>query len=439
MGRDRDPKKKDFSFGDMGKKLDKTLDRLGHKADRMGDRLDEKMVENDPIFTQPIHAASEESQPRVLVKGSIDLPFLFIVIALTVFGAVMAYSASSVYADQYHGDSAYYVKRHIIYLLVGIAAAVPFVLKARPWFWRMFGVAAYAVSVLLLLMVLIIGSSYGSGATRWIQIGPVSVQPSEIAKMAVILVIALVMTKHEKQLKNEQKFGGHFRYGVLLPMLIFGAICVLVMLEKHLSGIIIIGLLGLTTMYLGGTKGKYFLWIVGICVVGVLVVLLFSDYAQARVTTWLFIDKVDPLGSAWQTLQGLNAIGSGGFFGKGLGNSQQKYGYVSQPQNDFIFTIICEELGFIGAVCIVVLFGFLVWRGFRIAAKAPDKFCSIVVYGLVIKVALQTILNIAVVTNSMPNTGISLPFFSSGGTSLILQLFEMGIILAISRYSYQKR
>ena len=138
-------------------------------------------------------------------------------------------------------------------------------------------------------------------------------------------------------------------------------------------------------------------------------------------------------------MQGLHAIGSGGFFGKGLGNSQQKYGYVSQPQNDFIFTIVCEELGFIGAVCVVVLFGLLVWRGFCIAAKAPDKFCSIVVYGLVIKVALQTILNIAVVTNSMPNTGIALPFFSSGGTAIILQIFEMGIVLAISRYSYQKR
>ena len=257
--------------------------------------------------------------------------------------------------------------------------------------------------------------------------------------MAVILVIALVMTKYEKQLRNDQKFGGHLRYGVIYPMLIFGFICVLVMLERHLSGIIIIGLLGLTTMFLGGTKRKYFLWIFAIGLAGVLIVLLFSGYAQTRVTTWLFIDKVDPLGSAWQTLQGLNAIGSGGFFGKGLGNSQQKYGYVSQPQNDFIFTIVCEELGFIGAVCVVVLFGLLVWRGFRIAAKAPDKFCSIVVYGLVIKVALQTILNIAVVTNSMPNTGIALPFFSSGGTAIILQIFEMGIVLAISRYSYQKR
>lgn len=435
----RDPDKKGFSFGNVGKKIDRALDKLGRGADRLGDRLDERMVEHDPLFTEPIHTEPEKSETQVLVKGGIDLPFLFIVIALAVFGAVMAYSASSVYADQYHGDSAYYVKRHIIYLIIGVVAAIPFVLKARPWFWRMFGVGSYVVSVILLLLVLIIGSSYGSGATRWIQIGPVSVQPSEIAKMAVIMVIALEMTKYEKRLKNDQKFGGHLRYGVIYPMLIFGFICVLVMLERHLSGIIIIGLLGLTTMYLGGTKGKYFLWIIGICVVAVLGVLLVSDYAQARVTTWLFIEKVDPLGSAWQTLQGLNAIGSGGFFGKGLGNSQQKYGYVSQPQNDFIFTIVCEELGFVGAVCVVLLFALLVWRGFRIAAKAPDKFCSIVVYGLIIKVALQTILNIAVVTNSMPNTGISLPFFSSGGTAIILQLFEMGIVMAISRYSYQKR
>ena len=170
-----------------------------------------------------------------------------------------------------------------------------------------------------------------------------------------------------------------------------------------------------------------------------MLVLLVSDYAMLRVTTWLNIENVDPLGSAWQTLQGLNAIGSGGFFGRGLGNSQQKYGYVSQPQNDFIFTIVCEELGFIGALAVVLLFGLLVWRGFRIAAKAPDKFTSIVVYGLIAKIALQAILNIAVVTNSIPNTGIALPFFSSGGTSLILQIFEMGIILSISRYSYQKR
>ncbi len=442
MRPDKDSNPKGFSFGNVKRKLGEVRKSLVRKADRLGDRLDEKMEPSDPIYTEPIHAPAAV-EDRVLVKGSIDLPFLFIVIALTVFGAVMAYSASSVYADQYHGDSAYYVKRHIFYILFGVVVSVPFVFKARPWFWRMFGVGSYAASVVLLLLVLIIGSSYGSGATRWIMIGPVSVQPSEIAKMAVILVMALYMSKHEKEIGSHQKFGGHIQHGVIAPMMIFGMICALVMLERHLSGIIIIGLLGLACMYIGGTKGKYLLTIIVICVVAVLLVLLVSSYAQVRVITWLQIEfnspDLDPLGSAWQTLQGLNAIGSGGFFGKGLGNSQQKYGYVSQPQNDFIFTIVCEELGFIGAVCTVVLFGFLVWRGFKIAAKAPDKFCSMVVYGLVIKVALQTILNIAVVTNSMPNTGIALPFFSSGGTAIILQLFEMGIILSISRYSYQKR
>ena len=418
--------------------------RLGEDVEQglnvLGDRLDTAIEPNDPIYTEPVHKKPPvEDTERVLTRGPVDYYFLFIVIALCLFGAVMAFSASSVYAAQYHDDPAYYVKRHIIYLVLAAAVTTPFVLKARPWFWRFFGVASYAGSVILLLLVLIIGSSYGSGATRWIQLGPISVQPSEIAKMAVILCIALIMSKYERQIQNRQKFGGQFRYGVLYPMIVFGFICALVMLEHHLSGIIIIGLMGLVTMYIGGTDKKWFLWLFAIGGTAVVLVLLVSDYAMLRVTTWLNIENVDPLGSAWQTLQGLNAIGSGGFFGRGLGNSQQKYGYVSQPQNDFIFTIVCEELGFIGALTVVLLFGLLVWRGFRIAAKAPDKFTSIVAYGLIAKIALQAILNIAVVTNSIPNTGIALPFFSSGGTSLILQIFEMGIILSISRYSYQKR
>ena len=418
--------------------------RLGEDVEQglnvLGDRLDTAIEPNDPIYTEPVHKKPPvEDTERVLTRGPVDYYFLFIVIALCLFGAVMAFSASSVYAAQYHDDPAYYVKRHIIYLVLAAAVTVPFVWKARPWFWRFFGVASYAGSVILLLLVLIIGSSYGSGATRWIQIGPISIQPSEIAKMAVILCIALIMSKYERQIQNRQKFGGQFRYGVLYPMIVFGFICALVMLEHHLSGIIIIGLMGLVTMYIGGTDKKWFLWLFAIGGTAVVLVLLVSDYAMLRVTTWLNIENVDPLGSAWQTLQGLNAIGSGGFFGRGLGNSQQKYGYVSQPQNDFIFTIICEELGFVGALGVILLFGLLIWRGFRIASKAPDKFSSIVAYGLMTKVALQTILNIAVVTNSVPNTGISLPFFSSGGTSLILQIFEMGIVLSISRYSHQKR
>ena len=412
-------------------------------ANHLNDRLNTAMEREDPIYTEPVHRPPEVNEDKVLTRGPVDYYFLFIVVALCLFGAVMAFSASSVYAAQYHDDPAYYVKRHLIYLVLASTVTVPFVWKARPWFWRFFGVASYAISVVLLLLVLIIGSSYGSGATRWIQLGPISIQPSEIAKMAVILCIALVMSKHEREIQNRQKFRGQFVYGVLSPMAIFGFICLLVVFEHHLSGIIIIGLMGLVCMYIGGTDKKWFRWLFIAGIAAVVVVLAFSEYAVLRITTWLQIEfnspNLNPLGSAWQTLQGLNAIGSGGFFGRGLGNSQQKYGYVSQPQNDFIFTIICEELGFVGALAVILLFGLLIWRGFRIAAKAPDKFCSMAVYGLVIKVALQTVLNIAVVTNSIPNTGIALPFFSSGGTSLILQIFEMGIVLAISRYSYQKR
>ena len=374
---------------------------------------------------------------RVMVRGGIDIWFFLIVLALLCFGAVMSFSASAVYAQNKSGDSTYFLWRYILFAGIAILGTLPFVLFARPWFWRLFGVCSYGVSVILLLLVLVIGRE-GGGAQRWIDLGFMTIQPSEVAKMAVVLTLALYMSKHEQQIKSDITRVS-FRYGVLNPAMIFGFICMLVALETHISGLMIIGMIGISVMFMGGTRLKYIFLIIGaIGLAGVLLILV-SDYAQDRVTTWLFLEQADPLGSAWQTWQGLYAIGSGGLFGKGLGNSMQKFGYVSEPQNDFVFTIICEELGFFGALLVVTLFGLLVWRGFRIAAKAPDRFSSLAVYGLTFKVALQTILNIAVVTNSMPNTGVSLPFFSSGGTSLAVQIFEMGIILSISRYSIQKR
>ena len=419
-------------------------DDVRNLRDTLADRVDRRYERNDPIYSEPVLPVEQaQAEERVLIKGPIDYGFLFILIALCLFGAVMAFSASSVYAAQYHGSSTYYFGRHMLFLGGSVGVVGLILWLGRPVRWRKFGVICYALSVVMLVLVLAVGASYGSGATRWLKLGPFSVQPSEIAKMAVIMVIALIMSKHEKEINSTQKFRGHFRYAVAYPMLAFGLICLLVVFEHHLSGIIIIGLMGLVTMYIGGTHKRYFLWLFLLGTAAVIFVLLLSDYAMLRVSTWLQIEfnspNLNPLGSAWQTLQGLNAIGSGGFFGRGLGNSQQKYGYVSQPQNDFIFTIICEELGFVGALGVVLLFCLLIWRGYRIAAKAPDKFCSIVTYGLITKVALQTILNIAVVTNSIPNTGISLPFFSSGGTSLVIQIVEMGIVLSISRFSYQKR
>ena len=409
----------------------------GEVTDLVGQKQDAILEPDDPIYHKKIHPDPEPDK-GVLTRGGIDVWFFLIVLGLILYGVIMAYSASSIYAAQYHDDSTYFIKKHVMYLAIAVIGTVPFVFMARLWFWKLFAIGAYGGSVVLLLAVLVMGTVFG-GANRWIALGPITIQPSEIAKMALIMFLALFMSKYQKQINTVQKFGGHFTYGVIGPVVIIGIICGLVMLEKHLSGLIILGMLGIVVMFLGGTKLKWFAFI-GVGGVSVVSgVLLFSDYARKRIDTWINIDKVDPLGEAWQTLQGLYAIGSGGFFGRGLGNSQQKYGYVSQPQNDFIFTIVCEELGMLGVIILMGLVVLLVWRGYKIAANAPDKFCAPTVYGLTTKVALQTILNIAVVTNSMPNTGISLPFFSSGGTALALQIFEMGIILSISRYSYQKK
>lgn len=400
-------------------------------------RREERLAINDVVFEEPLTPAPPE-KPQALVKGSIDMWFLLWAMALICFGAIMSYSASAVYAEQKFDSSAYFLWRYVLFAFLAVAVTVPFVMLARPWFWRVFAVASYAVSILLLLLVLVVGVAEGD-AQRWIDLGFVTVQPSEIAKMAVVMLLALYMSKYEKEITSRHAFGGSFRKGVLVPMIIIGTICGLVALERHISGLMIIGMLGVAVMFMGGTRIKWLAMFLGLIAVAGVGLILVSDYAQTRVDIWINIDQADPLGSAWQTLQGLYAIGSGGFFGLGLGSSRQKFGYVSQPQNDFIFTIICEELGFIGAFIVILLFSLLIWRGIRIGQRAPDRFCALTVWGLTFKIALQVAMNIAVVTNTMPNTGISLPFFSSGGTSLMIQIFEIGIILSISRYSTVKK
>jgi cell division protein FtsW len=391
----------------------------------------------DALLDEPLH--TEEPRKKLpLVQGSVDMTFLLIVVALVLYGIIMAYSASSIYGVQHKGDSLYYIKRHLMFVAIAVAVTVPFVLQSRPWFWRLFGICTYGASIFLLLLVLVFGASEGE-AQRWIAIGPITIQPSEIAKLGVVMMLALLMTKYQKKVMSNHRFGGNFRYGVLLPGACMGVVVLLVAAEKHISGVMIIAMIGAVVMFMGGTKMKWLLLLAGIVALGGIALVAFSSYADTRIQLWLHIDQMDPLGEAWQTLQGLMAIGSGGFFGTGLGNSRQKYGFVSQPQNDFIFTIVCEELGFVGALLVIGLFAAFLWRCFHIARHAPDRFSALTVYGLGFKVALQVMLNIAVVTNSMPNTGIALPFFSYGGTSLILQIFEVGIILSISRYaSHQK-
>lgn len=416
--------------------IDKAKNKIKKELDRYLENRRKKLSENDVVFSESL--TPEKQKEVVLARGGIDKWFLLLVLFLLAFGAIMSFSASSVYAENKYGDSAYFFKRYIIFAVMSVIAFTPIVMFMTPRYWKAAGVIMYAATIVLLLLVLVIGDT-GGGAQRWIAIGPITIQPSEIAKMALVMVLALYMSKHEKEVTSTHQFGGSFKHGVLVPGCIIGLIIVLVALEKHISGIIIIGMIGISVMFVGGTRWKWIALIIGIVALAACGLVLVSDYAQVRVNTWLNIDTADPRGSAWQTLQGLYAIGSGGLFGKGLGNSLQKYGYVSEPQNDFIFTIICEELGFIGALLVVGLFGALIWRGFKIASHAPNKFCALVVYGLIFKIAIQAALNIAVVTNSVPNTGVALPFFSSGGTALILQIFEMAIILSISRYSTVKK
>jgi len=397
-------------------------------------RHDERKLINAEFINTSSAEANGADEPIELVAGGIDRTFLMLVIAILIFGSIMSFSASSVYAELYYDQSTYYLQNYILFASISIimTIAVLWVFKT-PERLKIFAISAYALSIFLLMLVPVIGTS-GGGAKRWISLGFFTIQPSEIAKMAVIMMLALYMSRHEKEITSPLKWHGNFKCGVIVPFMVFGSVCMLVALEKHISGLLIIGMIGVAVMFFGGTRLKWLAIIFGTIAFCGLVLIVFSEYAQDRVLAWINIEA-DPLGSSWQTLQGLYAIGSGGFFGLGLGNSRQKFGYVSQPQNDFVFTIICEELGFIGALIVIGLFAVIVWRGFKIARNVPDKFCSLVVYGLTFKLALQAALNIAVVTNSIPNTGISLPFFSSGGTSLAIQIFEMGIILAISRYA----
>ena len=367
-------------------------------------------------------------------RGKIDVKFAVYATALLAFGMLMNYSASCVYAEQMYGDRYYFLVRYAVFAAVSVVITAVFVKKATLSFWYTFAKIAYISTIAMLLLVLVIGT-VGGGAQRWIKIGPLTIQPSEIAKMAVVLMLARFLSDNQTKVCSCDKKGGSFVYGVLVPGGIIGLVCGLVALEKHISGLMIIAMLGACVMLVGGTRMKYIFAMGAVVACAGTGLILVSEYAQTRVNTWLNIDAVNPLGEAWQTLQGLNAIGFGGFWGRGLFNSLQKFGYVSQPQNDFVFAIICEELGFLGALAVVVLFALLVVRGMKIAMRVSDKFGALVVMGFVIKIGLQAALNIAVVTNSMPNTGISLPFFSSGGTSLALQIFEMGILLNISRYS----
>lgn len=402
--------------------------------------------------------AKVRKRPDWLAVGSFDLPFFLLVLVILTIGLVMLFSAS--YTDAYynrHGDSAYYFKRQLIFAVLGIAAMLG-VSKIKYDYFKLASVLAMPFAWVLLVIVLII-PPYFKDFHRWIYIGSFTFQPSEIAKLAIVMFCAWGMEKNRRKIIgksiNRSAFantvsgltnGKIVIYDSFVQLIIYGGIIVitagLVYLENHVSGTLLILAIGVVMLFLGEFKKHWFILIAIVGVLGIIFVItnpeILEKYAGARITAWLDKDY-QPLGARWQTNNSLYAIGSGGLFGVGLGNSKQKHLYVSEPQNDFIFAIVCEELGFIGAAIIIALFALLVWRGVVIGIHSKDRYGALLSMGIVFQVGLQTALNIGVVTDTLPNTGISLPFFSYGGTSLMMLLFEMGIVLSVSRYSRLKK
>ena len=378
------------------------------------------------------------NMPIAKTKINIPLPLkgdkilLIIVIILVAFGSIMVFSAGSAYAEKRYGDTYYFVKKQAIWILIGLAAMIG-ASNIHVGTYKKYTPHLYGLTIALLLLVLIVGF-VGNGAKRWISIGPLTIQPSEIAKLTIPLTLAKYFSDNENSACDIDNKRNSFLWGTLFPCLILLVPITLVMLQKHLSCIIILGAIGIILIFVAGIDPKYIYAFIAISATGVAALALFTDYTKERITVWQNPEQYKLTGG-WQTLQGLMAIGSGGIFGVGYGNSVLKHCYVSEPANDMIFAILCEELGFIGAILAIAAFAFLIWRGVIIGMKCRDTYSRLVVFGIMIKIAIQVMLNIAVVTNTIPNTGISLPFFSYGGSSLIMIFIEMGIILSISQES----
>lgn len=362
---------------------------------------------------------------------NVDIPFLILVLLLLAVGLLMLYSASyaqSEYDTGYEISTRYLQKQAVC---AGLGLICMYIFSRIPaQFWYRFAWPLYGISILLLLSVLVVGESV-NGARRWINIAGIQFQPSEVAKFTMIVLFA----------RLTKGFGGEakkFRYGVLG----FGAallgILVPLALEKHLSAIMLMGMVAVVMMYVAGTNPKWLLAGAGAAVVFVLVYISFMGYAGDRVTAWLHPEQ-DPGDTGYQILQSLYAIGSGGVFGLGFGMSKQKYLYLPFQYNDYIFAIICEELGLVGALLLMLLFGATICRGYWIALRARDRFSTVLGAGLISLIAIQTVLNLGVVTNLLPSTGIALPFFSYGGTALAVNLGEIGVLLSISRQRNQTK
>ncbi|EEG29196.1 cell division protein FtsW [[Clostridium] methylpentosum DSM 5476] len=363
-------------------------------------------------------------------QGKMDLVFFILVLVLLAFGLIMLFSASYANAYYYKGNSFQYIGRQAVFAVIGVIAMLV-ISRIDYHFWRKFAPWIFLVALLLMIAVLFTKGDE-NGIKRWFYIGPFQFQPSEIMKFAIILLFSAMISTNYKKMST-------FKNGVLPYILILGVVSFLMYKEPHLSGTILILGIGAVLMFVGGTKPRWFIMLGGVIAVFLTFALTVGkDYMGDRFYYWLHPFS-DPMNKTLQTDQSLLSIGSGGLLGLGLGKSKQKYMYLPEPQNDFIFAIVCEELGFIGAVLVILLFILFVYKGFSIASKSPDKFGMLLCVGVAAQIGVQALLNIAVVTNSIPNTGISLPFFSYGGTALTMQLAEIGVILNVSRHAAMEK
>lgn len=377
-----------------------------------------------------VRGAMDPGKKIVRFKSGVDRPFLFILLLLLCIGTVMVFSASYPYAKENLNNSYYFAIRQVAWAVLGILICTVVMSNVDYLLVRKYGKLFFAVSMLLMILVLFIGED-NKGAKRWINLGPVNIQPSEIAKLAIVLFFAEYIIEHKDDMKS-------FKKGALPFFAVAAYLMLMMFLQPHISGMIIILALIFVMMFFGGVSMKILGALGGTALVGVAGLIFISDHARQRIDVWLHpFENIQ--GEGWQPMQSLYAIGSGGLWGVGLGQSRQKHLYLPEPQNDYIFSILCEEMGFIFAIAVLILFVALIWRGFYIAKNAPSNYASLVVIGIMSHVAIQVLLNLAVVTNTIPSTGISLPFFSYGGSSLMFLMAEMGIVLNISRYSYLEK
>lgn len=392
------------------------------------DYYNEQKVKNEKFFIRPSRQRKMKKTKWFSIGMGIDLPFCIIILVLLTIGTIMMFSASYAFAYYTKGDSYYFLWRQLIFVVLGVI-----VMGIMSFFNynKLHKIAPLVLgfAYLALLIVLVLPSD--GGVKRWIPLGLFNLQPSEIAKFAIILFFAHWCSKYY----NKMQFA---RYSVLPGVAVFGTTAILLFLEPHYSGIVIIAILTVVMLYIGGMKTKYLF--IGFAILSAIVLLLAVtgglSYAMSRMDGWgqaLIYTDEDMWQTTWQTRNSLYAIGSGGLWGLGLGQSRQKYLYLPEPQNDFIFAIVVEELGLIGAIMILLIFALLVWRGITLSLRAKDKFGKLLGIGLTSQIGIQVVLNILVITDWLPNTGISLPFFSYGGSSLIMLLAQMGIVLSISR------